>query len=437
MRLTIHRGTHEIGGSCVELATAKTRIVIDVGMPLVDSAGEPFDSKVLRGKTVQELLDLKILPHVPGLFDDTAPPPDAILLSHAHLDHSGLLQFARPTIPVYLSKGTSKMLMAGSIFAAQPGLERDRGRIFETETPFRIGDVQVTANPVDHSAFDSMAFLIEAEGKTILYSGDLRLHGRKPGMARRLIASVEGRSIDVLLMEGTHFGANRERGVTEQELEEVIIGHVKAAPGIVLAMFSPMNVDRLVTFYRAALRSGRTFVVDPYTAFVMHLVSGQCKIPRPTAAAGIRVLYNRYFERSHQRRNLAKIHDLFLADRISHEDLLASAEKCLMVFRPSMTEPDFAGELPQAATCLYSYWEGYLDKPDWTELKRHVEKVAGTFTVCHTSGHIFVDDIISFVGAIKPRVVIPMHTFEPGRFRDHFPNTLVLDDGVPVDLSAI
>jgi len=36
MRLTIHRGTHEIGGSSVELATAKTRIVIDVGMPIVD-----------------------------------------------------------------------------------------------------------------------------------------------------------------------------------------------------------------------------------------------------------------------------------------------------------------------------------------------------------------------------------------------------------------
>ena len=36
MNLIIHRGTKEIGGSCVELLTAKTRILIDFGMPLVD-----------------------------------------------------------------------------------------------------------------------------------------------------------------------------------------------------------------------------------------------------------------------------------------------------------------------------------------------------------------------------------------------------------------
>ena len=34
MTLTIHRGTHEIGGSCVEIRTDKTKILIDLGMPL-------------------------------------------------------------------------------------------------------------------------------------------------------------------------------------------------------------------------------------------------------------------------------------------------------------------------------------------------------------------------------------------------------------------
>ena len=48
MKITIHRGTHEIGGNCVELATASTRIVIDVGMPLVDATGESFDSRTMR-----------------------------------------------------------------------------------------------------------------------------------------------------------------------------------------------------------------------------------------------------------------------------------------------------------------------------------------------------------------------------------------------------
>ena len=34
MILTIHRGTHEIGGSCVEICTDKAKILIDLGMPL-------------------------------------------------------------------------------------------------------------------------------------------------------------------------------------------------------------------------------------------------------------------------------------------------------------------------------------------------------------------------------------------------------------------
>ena len=37
---------------------------------------------------------------------------------------------------------------------------------------------------------------------------------------------------------------------------------------MVLAMFSPQNIDRLVTIYRACLRSGRDLVIDLYTAAI-------------------------------------------------------------------------------------------------------------------------------------------------------------------------
>ena len=43
LNLIIHRGTHEIGGSCVELATKNTRILIDIGLPLVDEEGQGFN----------------------------------------------------------------------------------------------------------------------------------------------------------------------------------------------------------------------------------------------------------------------------------------------------------------------------------------------------------------------------------------------------------
>lgn len=251
MRITIHRGTHEIGGNCIEIATEASRIILDVGMPLFDEHRQQHDSSALRRKTASELTATGILPQVPGVFVE-GPSPNAVLLSHAHEDHTGLIRHLRPGIPIYASKGTSKMMDAGSRFARQPYLPRDRFQELKPEQPISIGEFQITPFNVDHSIHGAMAFLIEAAGKTVLYSGDLRLHGRKTGMAETLLNRLRDCVIDVMLMEGTHIGHPDEQGPNEYELESEIVGHVEKAPSLVLASFSPQHLDRLVTFIRAA-----------------------------------------------------------------------------------------------------------------------------------------------------------------------------------------
>src|SRR5690242_16922853 len=104
MKLTIHRGTHEIGGNCIELATDRSRIVLDVGMPLFNHDREPHDTAELRRQSSDQLRKNQILPRVPGLFED-GPKVDAILISHAHEDHTGLIRHSRPEIPIYASVG--------------------------------------------------------------------------------------------------------------------------------------------------------------------------------------------------------------------------------------------------------------------------------------------------------------------------------------------
>lgn len=63
MRFIIHRGTKEIGGSCVEIWTDNTRIVIDIGMPLVEKDGSEFDFTKYQKLSLNELINKGILPN--------------------------------------------------------------------------------------------------------------------------------------------------------------------------------------------------------------------------------------------------------------------------------------------------------------------------------------------------------------------------------------
>ena len=428
MQLTVHRGTHEIGGNCIEISTKKSRIILDVGMPLFKSDGVPHDSAGLKRKSKQELLESGILPQVPGLFID-GPRPDAILLSHAHEDHTGLIRHSDAEILIYTSKGTSKMMKAGEKFALQPSLPRKRHREIKSDKPAQIGDFMVTAYSLDHSIYGSQAFLIEADGATVLYSGDLRMHGRKPGMHRSLIEAVSGRNIDVLLMEGTHIGHPDHKGPNEYELEAEIAGLIKTAPGLVLPSFSPQHVDRLVGFLRATKKAGKVFVADAYTAFVMHLIASETSVPRPESTEWVKVFFPKFFEESFRRKRLEEFHFLMSPARIGMEEIRSNPSRYVMPFRPSMMESDFAGSLPERSRCLYSRWTGYLEQPEWQMTKAKLEEVSGDLIEVHTSGHIYADDIVTLTNQINAKTVIPIHTFGREQFQQRISRVQLLKDG--------
>ena len=93
MKFKIHRGTKEIGGSCVEICTENTRILLDFGMPLVERNGQEFDFNKYKGLEPSELIKLGVLPDIEGLFTGTALLIDGVIISHPHQDHYGLINF--------------------------------------------------------------------------------------------------------------------------------------------------------------------------------------------------------------------------------------------------------------------------------------------------------------------------------------------------------
>ena len=205
MNLTIHRGTHEIGGSCVELESGKTRILLDFGIPLVEGKKDVrFDERVLEGKTVSQLKELGILPRVKGLYKDEEKAIDGIFISHSHLDHYGFLRYVHPEIPVYMSKGTKHLIEITNIFLKKK-ISGFKMLTLDSWEPFQIGDFKMTPYLTDHSGFDAFGFLVESRGKRVFYSGDFRGTGRKKVLFENIIARPP-MNIDCLMMEGSMLG---------------------------------------------------------------------------------------------------------------------------------------------------------------------------------------------------------------------------------------
>ena len=174
MNITIHRGTKQIGGTCVELSTARSRLIIDFGMPLQDAGGADFNARALDGKSLPELIADDVLFDIKGLHRDSNPSVDAVLISHSHKDHYGLLPYINPKIPVYISKGAYELVNALNDFLpASRHTTINAPEYLRNQQPREIGDFTITPYLVDHSGFDAMGFLIreKAAGKTVLYTG--------------------------------------------------------------------------------------------------------------------------------------------------------------------------------------------------------------------------------------------------------------------------
>lgn len=114
------------------------------------------------------------------------------------------------------------------------------------------------------------------------------------------------------------------------------------------------------------------------------------------------------------------------------EEIRSNPSRYVMLFRPSMLDSDFGGSLPECTRCLYSRWEGYLDRPDSQLVTTALENAGGDLTKVHTSGHIHAGDIADLIQQINAKLVIPIHTFEPERFQTIASNVRVLEDGVPM-----
>jgi ribonuclease J len=128
-------------------------------------------------------------------------------------------------------------------------------------------------------------------------------------------------------------------------------------------------------------------------------------------------------------------------NRVKREELHATPESFL--YFGKMSSFHLIDEFKNAAApvnVIYSQWLGYLDgkHADYfgsDQIAAYRSDPAVNFVYAHTSGHAPVEDLKKLATALKPRMLVPIHTEHAERFQDHFDNVTLIQDGVPFILS--
>lgn len=410
MKACIHRGSNQIGGSCVEIEHGGQRLLVDFGLPLDAEENES-----------------RYLPTIEGL-DGHDPSLLGILISHPHLDHYGLLAHLPKTIPVGLGRAARRILEAAAPFLPDKQPVPAAGWDYESGRSLEIGSFTVTPYLVDHSAYDAYAFLIEAGGRRLFYSGDFRGHGRKRALFEQFLAHPPC-DIDALLVEGSSLGRLGFDGQfpSEDEIERELVEAFRETSGLVLAHTSVQNVDRVVSIFRAAKRSCRTLVIDLYAAAILE-ATGNFNIPQsdwPEVALFI-PQWQRLHIKAGQMFDVLKHHS---TNRIYAEELQQSPRKFAILFRPLHRMDLERADCLEGARYLYSQWEGYWGEGAFDALRGWLERNRIPKRSIHTSGHASPAHLKRFVAAIAPKKVVPIHSFMPGRYPELFANVTRHKDG--------
>ena len=211
---------------------------------------------------------------------------DALLISHPHQDHYGLIDYVKPATPVFMGQVSQGLINATRTFLTKSLLDRN----ISVVTPWKwitVADAfRVKPYLVDHSSPEAFAFLIEADGKRVFYSGDFRSTGRKGKLFSNLLENPP-RNINLLLMEGTMVNRNNCPYPTEKDVETEISRIVRNQKNVSFVISSAQNIDKFCSFFRACIKANKTVVIDIYNAWVLEVVG---KLSPKLPLAGVKAI---------------------------------------------------------------------------------------------------------------------------------------------------
>lgn len=337
---------------------------------------------------------------------------DAAFISHVHFDHIQDVSFIHRNIPIHctetakaLAKAITDVSQSGveqqfygvkkiSIVSKNPGprtvfpgeLEfreekeiqqvvcqktgyeftmeiKNKEREFVTDAEGGIGPIRYKLIPVGHSVPGACSILLTtSDGKRILYTGDIRFHGRNEPTLEEYVDKLDKDPIDVMICEGTRIESDKE--LTEEDVYKDVRDRVKETKGLVLIDFGWKDTTRFDTISRVAQDTGRTFVISPKHAYLLYELHKMDPVEYgdPTKMEHVKV----YKKRQENRLYAKQDYDKFKAGYLEHWGRnSAKADKNIVRIAEKLGvggEPNKTGELTPE------------EKKAWELATHHIEK---------------------------------------------------------------
>ena len=352
----------QIGGVCTEIATDETRVLFDFGSPLEDEGDQ--NPLSIEGITKGEV------------------DCDAIFLTHYHGDHVGEIPSIKAGIPVYMQKTARKLLLAQQQHMQCHGQEvwADGVRDLEYGVPVIVKDLKITPIKSDHSAIDSLMFLIEGHGKRILITGDYRMHGFHAERMERTFREMG--HIDLMITEGTNLSKDYNCIYKNETYIEEKFKEIKQKYKYVFLLTSSSNIDRIAAFSRQ-VPGGQYVITDEYQKRILEIADED----REENYKSHKVLY----------------YSDFLKDKMEKRGfgmVVRTGDKFCQIVKK------YFEEYPEDTVLIYSMWSGYRTLPGVKEIL----DIAKRQETIHVSGHITKEDLEKVIEMVNPNMLIIHHT---------------------------
>ncbi len=431
------------------------------------------------------------------------PYLDAVLLSHAHADHYQYISYLDPEIPIYCSPITKVMLQAisdvsrsgienefyqikkriiahtseRSTFPDEPRIKTEEPRPrdirpIESKEPISIGTLQVRMLPVDHSVPGASAFyIVTSDGTRLLYTGDIRFHGRFMERTKAFKLFIQDAPVDILLCEGTRI--DKEARDDELGVEEDMQKMIEQKDGLAIVDFGWKDTTRFETLKNVAELTGRTLVVNPKLAYLLWHLSKEL----PHQFSSIEAYENMgcYLKRtrsmlyaksdySHDMYHLGYhaewgCNELKKARTQGDHDLINQAlrhyyngiraydikqnpgDYIVMASFYDMNELFDLGP-PDDSTYIRAHCEPFNDEmaideqklKNWLSQFGLLDDADSQLNHFHASGHASGIEIKEMIHDIHPDIVIPIHTEHPEAFKDVDSDVVIAQQGEPIKL---